>query len=154
MKIIIYCLFKQNTNCLWLWLCFVLFIVQSNKRPRYEYSRSIELENQPPRSSISSQASPFFYHPHENNRRSSTWANLPIQNDGPIFLQDLSLPLSRTTTTTATPSNSFPEHDSLSLRYSSLIDEDHRSLRHTSSIFTTNPMQASIHKSLLISSMN
>lgn len=119
----------------------------SNKRPRYEYSRSIELENQPPRSSISSQASPFFYHPPENNRRSSTWANLPIQNDGPTFLQDLSLPLSRTTTTTATPSNSFHEHDSLSLRYSSLIDEDHRSLRHASSIFTTNPMQASIHKS-------
>ncbi|CAF0820508.1 unnamed protein product [Adineta steineri] len=114
----------------------------THKRARYEHSNNIELENQPPHSSIK-RRSLIFQHQQEQDLLSSTWNNLRTSNEIPLLFNNIipSVPRLSTTTTAYHRTNSAPnhEHNLSDHHYSPLITEyHHSSIFHNNSIITTN----------------
>ena len=119
---------------------------------RYEHSNSIELENQPPRSSAVKRRSLFVHHQsqQEQDLLSSTWDNLRSSNQYPLCFNDLHRPLTATTAASYHRTNSapnreqnFPEH------FSPLLTEHHHSsIFHENSLIRSNP-KSKIHFCLL-----
>jgi len=93
----------------------------THKRARYEHSNSIELENQPPRSTPKRRS--LIFHPQqEQNLVSSTWNNLQSSNEIPLFFNEI-----------------LPTTYHLSDHYSPLLTEHHHtSIFHENSLITSN----------------
>lgn len=83
----------------------------TNKRTRYECSRSIELENQPPRSSLTSHSF-LLNHSHDQTCLSSTWLHPPVHHALPMFLNDFipSHSISHSTAAVSTSATHHPYH--------------------------------------------
>lgn len=99
----------------------------------------------------------FLNHQQESNRFSSTWSNLAMPSEMPLFFPDVHSRFSRTTTVAATASAtpyqqtlSVPnhEHDCLSDHYSSMLAEHHHQHHHhSSSMFLNDSPRVSGQKS-------